>query len=194
MAIPTTLEIVASADVVVSPVEVVTPTILNLNGEEVVVAIPTTLTDFLDSALPTYSSTTLEFAAPMTLNWKSETTAIPTTLKENLASAVPTHASTTLQMVILMALDLKGEEVPGLATKPTTNLNAGYHRPKTSTRPTKTNAAGMTSRLGLWAWAETSAYSMLPPTRPTFSVWLAHPLLRPSHCHVLHVSPALLWE
>ncbi|KAI0271862.1 hypothetical protein BGY98DRAFT_1005206 [Russula aff. rugulosa BPL654] len=33
-----------------------------------------------------------------------------------------------------------------------------------------------------------------PPTCATSSAWLPHPLLRPSHRRVLHVSPALLSE
>jgi hypothetical protein len=120
---------------------------------------------------------------------------------------MPTHDATTLELVALVTLDLGDEEMPTHAAtleragsdaaawpattnslKPTHPMtNAGQDSPKTSTRPTKTNAAEMPSRPGMGA--ETSACPILPPTRPT---WLPHPLLRPSHRRVRHVSPALL--
>jgi hypothetical protein len=122
-----------------------------------------------------------------------------------------THA-TTLDVVSLMTLNLKGEEMPthpttlegadsdAAACATTTNslkpthpmTNTGQNSPKMSTRPTKTNVAEMPSRPGMGA--ETSTRPMLPPTRPTPSAWLAHPLLRPPHRRVPHVSPALLQE
>jgi hypothetical protein len=125
---------------------------------------------------------------------------------------VPTHDAATLELVSLMALNLKREEVrtrthatalggsdSDAAAWPTTTnslnptnpmINAGQGSPKTSTRPTKTNAAEMPSRPGMGA--ETSECPMLPPTRPTSSARLARPLLRPSHRRVSNVSPALL--
>src|SRR6266852_5770210 len=114
-----------------------------------------------------------------------------------------TLATTMEEVVSLMALELNGKEKPGVdsdaaACSTTTNslnptnpkTNAGQGSPKTSTRPTKTNAAEMPSRPGMSA--EISTCPMIPPTRATSSAPLPHPLLRPSHRRVPLVSPALL--
>jgi hypothetical protein len=130
---------------------------------------------------------------------------LATPLEEMVAS--PTRA-TRLELVS-PTLNLKGEEMPTHATTlecsdsdaaacPTTTnslkpmhpaTNAGQDSPKSSTRPTQTNAAEMPGMK-----AEMSTCPMLPPTRPTSSAWLPHPLLRPSPSHrrVPHVLPALL--
>jgi hypothetical protein len=132
-----------------------------------------------------------------------------------VASPVPSLAS-TLEVVFPISLNLTGEEMPTHATTlegsdsdvaacPTTTnslnptnptTNTGKDSLKTSTHPTKANlnAAEMPSPPGMGMSAETSACPMLPPTRgrTTSSGWLPHPLLRPSHRRVPHVSPAPL--
>ena len=124
--------------------------------------------------VPTFA--TLEVVPPMTLNLKSEEMPSHVTTMDGPdsdAAACPT------------ATNSLGPMGP---TNPT--INTGEDSPKTSSRPTKTNAEEMPTRPG--TSAETPTYPMLPPTRATSSAWLPHPLLRPSHCRVPHVSPALL--
>ena len=159
-----------------STLEVLSP--MTLKGEEM----PTHATTLegagmVASPMPTLAPT-LEVASPITLNLKGE--------------EMPTHATTTLE----------GSDSDAAACPTTTNslklmnptTNTGMDSPKTSTRPTKMNAAEMPSRPGMCA--ETSTCPMLLPTRSraTPSAWLPHRLLRPPHRRVPHVSPALLRE
>ncbi|KAF8490015.1 hypothetical protein F5888DRAFT_1743787 [Russula emetica] len=166
---------------------VVSPMTLNLKGEEM----PTHATTLEGAELvvsPVPTATTLganppavagpRVVSPITLSLKGEEMPTHTTTLEGVkmvASAVPTLATT-----------LEGSDAAACPTttnslkprNPTTNT--GQDIPKTSTRPTKTNAAEMPEMI-----AETRAvtYPMLPPP---------HPLLRPSHRCVSHVSPAIL--
>jgi len=166
------------------------------------------------SLVPTLE-TTLNVLSPMTLNLKGDSeemvtlpTMLPVRNAKMAVSPVPSR-STTLELLSQMTLNLEGKEMPAHATtlegsdsnaaaypitmnslkltNPTTNV--GQDSQKTSTRPARTNAAGMLSRLGMIA--EMPTYPMLPPS-PTRATSSAHPLLRPSHRYVPHVSPALL--
>jgi hypothetical protein len=168
-------------------------------------------------------ATTLEVISPaLNLPVKSEEMPAQTPLEGAagmVASPMPTLAP-TLEVVSPITLNLKGEEMPTHVTTtlecsdsdaaacPTTtnslkqtNLttNTGKDSPKTSTRPTKMNAAEMPSRPGMSAEmstcpgmsTETSTCPMLPPTRSRATVArLPHRLL--PHRRVPHVFPALL--
>jgi hypothetical protein len=155
-------------------------------GEEVP-TLASTLEEMVVSPPVRTLATTLEVVSPMTLHLKGDGEEMPI-------------VATTME-VAPVTLNLKGEEMPTHATTqeglgldspsdaaacPTTTnslrptnptTNTGQDSPKTSTRPTKTNAAEMPGMV-----AETLAHPMLPP----------HPLLRPSHRRAPHVSPALL--
>lgn len=128
--------------------------------------------------------TTLELILPTALD-----------LGDDELPTLATNATTVEVMVSVMILNLKREEMPIFATTvegsdsnaaaciTTTNclrpthptINVGQDSPQTPTRPTTTNAVEMPSRPGMRI--ETSSCPMLPPTRPTPSAWLAHPLL-----------------
>jgi len=126
------------------------------------------------------------------VNLKGEEMPTLATLESAEMVVSPVSTNPTTLKVSPMTLNMKSEEMPTHATTleaadsdaaacPTTTnslkprnptTNTGQDSPMTSTRPTKTNAA------------ETSAYPMLPP----------HPLLRPSHRRVSHISAALLYR
>jgi hypothetical protein len=111
----------------------------------------------------------------MTLNLNGEKMPTQATTLEGagtVVSPVPILAS-PLDVVSTMALDLKAGEGAEMVVSPVA-LEVVV--------PMALNLKG----------EEASTRLVLPPSRTAYSAWLPHPLLRPSHCHVPHISSALL--
>jgi hypothetical protein len=162
---------------------------LNLKGEgEEVPTLATTLEVLVVSPPVPTLATALEVVSPMILNLKGEEMPTPATTLEGAEMVASPTVPTTMEVTSPMTLNLKGEEMPthtttlegsdsdsdAAACPTTTNslkpknpmTNAGQGSPKTSTRPTKTNAAEIPSCLGMGA--ETPTRPMPPPpTRAT---------------------------
>jgi hypothetical protein len=190
---------------VVSPIptraptlEVVSPIILNLKGEEMQTHV-TTLdgSDSDAAACPTITNSLKQTNLTTNTGKNSpKTSTRPTTTNAAEMSSRPgmraetSACPTTTNAAEMPSCPVMGTET--LACPTTTNTAEMPSRlvmgTETSACPTTTNAVEMPSRPGMGA--ETSACPMLPPTRSP-SAW-SYRLPRPSHRRVPRVYPALL--
>lgn len=180
---------------------------MTLGGPEIVVSLvpshaPTKEVILLNLPvkIPTHATTrTLDMVVSPVPSLATTLKVIPPMGEEIPTRATPAEGSDS-------SLDAAGAPITTNSLKPTnTTTNAGQNSPKTSIRPTNTNAAEMLSRPGMGLeissdpeiglktpggtgiGLETSTGPVPPPTQER----AASPV-RPSHCREPHVSPAPL--